>query len=156
MKTKFCRCGYPIVSDTRWNGQAHILVFRDGRTNAEISECPGCGESETAWLTIQGGVMRLKNVLLDEPPKIWSWWTPNERVVAVHNGSGKATYSAVIPADVVICDLCNDSILTTPVPVLWDGYAACAKCFASISGISLDEAARQDGIRLQTLEEGTC
>lgn len=158
MKTKYCRCGYPIVADTRWNGQAHILVFHDGRTNAQISECPGCGDSETNWLIILGGKMCLKaNALLDEPPKIWTWQTPGERGVAVYDNSGKAVYSAVIPADVVVCDLCNAGIGTRPVPVLWDGYVVCAKCFASFSGLTLEEAARRDGIRLEAPEqEGIC
>jgi len=77
----------------------------------------------------------------------------------VYDQSGKAVYSTVIPADVVVCDLCNAGIPTRPVPVLWDGYAVCAKCFARFSGLTLEEAARRDGIRLEALEleeEGIC
>jgi hypothetical protein len=154
MTTKYCRCGYPIELSERWNGLAHVLVFRDRRTGAEISECPGCGEGETAWLEMRGGeALGLKpGALLDEPPKTWSWWTPTERMVAVLNERGEAEYSATLSADDVVCDLCNRSITFQPVPLLWESYAVCADCFEGTCGLSLEEAARRDGIALKEAE----
>ncbi|MFZ5882472.1 MAG: hypothetical protein ACOYYI_01680 [Chloroflexota bacterium] len=73
---KYCPCGYPIVVDERWNGLAWVLDFRDGRTNAEISECPNCGESETAWLWLPPGSENLHlkpGALLDEAPQKCNW-----------------------------------------------------------------------------------
>jgi len=158
METKYCSCGYPILVGTRWNGLAHVLVFRDGRTGAEIGECPGCGESRTAWLWLPPGCENLHlrpGALLDKPPKDWTWWTPDNRdnrCLTVLNDKGEVVHSAIVPAEVVVCDLCNATIETRPVPVFWDGYAACERCFREISGLSLEEAAQRDGIVLFVVE----
>jgi hypothetical protein len=141
MTTKYCRCGYPIELSERWNGLARVLVFLDGRTGAEIGECPNCGEGETLGLK--------PGALLDELPKTWSWWTPTERTMAVLNERGEAEYSATLSADDVVCDLCNHSITFQPVPLLWESYAVCADCFKGTCGLSLEEAARRDGIALK-------
>lgn len=157
MKTKYCPCGYPITVDTRWNGLAYIPVFRDGRSGVEISECPNCGESKSAWLWLppDSENLRLKpGALLDEAPKIWTWWTPAERKIAVWmEGEAQPVYEQTLGAEDVVCDLCNASITTQPVPLLWEGYAVCAKCFQKSAQLTLEEAARRDGIRLVDMAE---
>ncbi len=80
--------------------------------------------------------------------KPWTWWTPTKRTVAVLNERGETVYSATLPADDVICDLCNRAVAFQPVPLLWDGCAACADCFQKHIGISLEDAARREGITL--------
>lgn len=128
---KYCPCGYPIIVDTRWNGLVEVVLFRDGRSGAEIEACPGCGENRTGWLRWEGEAIRLRpGALCDEPPRIWVW----RRCEAA-----------------TTCDLCRAPILQQPAPLLWDGNLVCAECFQSVLGASLEEAARQDGVRLTAL-----
>lgn len=63
----YCSCGTEIRVDSRWNGLVHRIVFmHDGE---EISECPGCGESATAWLDCgQEQLVYRKGALLYERP----------------------------------------------------------------------------------------
>ena len=62
----FCKCGQKINVTSRWNGLANVLIFQD-ENGQEISECPGCGENETAWLENKGGTLMLSNRLLSSP-----------------------------------------------------------------------------------------
>ena len=65
----YCRCGQPIDIEYRWNGLAERVVFINPETREEIDHCPGCGESVTAWLELDGDALRLiDGALLDEPP----------------------------------------------------------------------------------------
>ena len=63
----YCSCGTEIRVDSRWNGLVHRVVFlHDGD---EISECPGCGESVTAWLECgQERLVYRHGALLEERP----------------------------------------------------------------------------------------
>lgn len=84
----------------------------------------------------------------------WTWWTPDDRLFMVYGEDGHIAYAETIPAEVAICDLCNGDILVRPVPVVWGDYALCPDCFAETTGITLEEAARRDGVQLEG--EGTC
>lgn len=63
----YCSCGTEIEVGSRWNGVVHRVVFmHDGE---EISECPGCGESVTAWLECgQDRLVYRSGALLYERP----------------------------------------------------------------------------------------
>ena len=52
----------------------------------------------------------------------------------------------------MICDVCNADVCVTPVPVV-GGNALCPDCFQEMVCMSVEEAARQDGVAIQYLEK---
>ncbi len=86
----------------------------------------------------------------------WTWWTPppNRPAYILHTeGDGKAVVEGLsIPADFVVCDICNRTITIRPVPLLFVSYAACPACFQRETGISVEDAAKNDGIELKEIE----
>ncbi len=74
------------------------------------------------------------------------WWNPADRVVSVLSPLGGDEHM-LLPADAVFCDVCGAGIPFAPVPVV-SGYALCDVCFTRKYGITVDEAARREGIEL--------
>jgi hypothetical protein len=73
---------------------------------------------------------------------------PADRVASVYPLDGGAGEHLVIPADVVFCDICGVAIAIRPVPVT-GSYALCPTCFQRAYGMTVEEAARKDGIDLR-------
>ncbi len=85
------------------------------------------------------------------------WWTPPPHrpayVLHTENNGHSALEGLSIPADFVICDICNQMITIRPVPLLFEDYAACPACFQRDTGMSVEDAAKNDGIELKEVEE---
>jgi len=90
-----------------------------------------------------------------QQPTEHQWWTPpKNRTAFVMHMDGHDVHSDIqIPETFVLCDLCNNMILIRPVPLLYDDYAGCPVCFQTHTGISVEDAAQNDGIDLTTLSE---
>ena len=117
MTTKYCQCGQPIEVDRGWNGIVHRVVFRDPETGEEITHCPGCGESVTAWLEIRDGALRLTDgALLDEPP---TPDPPAARLVFVcpHCGAFAALNDSIEDGSVLTCDKCGGIAIVSLEPL---------------------------------------
>ncbi len=76
------------------------------------------------------------------------WWQPNARpAYLLYTEEGGIEEGPTLGADEVICDYCNTDVLYTPVAVS-AGNALCPECFQSVYHMTLEEAARRDGITL--------
>jgi hypothetical protein len=84
----------------------------------------------------------------------WTWWTPpvNRPAYILHTKDGETEEGMSIPDNLVICDICNATISLRPVPLLYISYATCPVCFQRDTGISAEEAAILDGIKLAEIE----
>lgn len=81
------------------------------------------------------------------------WWTPRERPAYIlWTEDGGVENGPLLGADEVICDVCNADVCVTPVPVV-GGNALCPDCFREMVCMSVEEAARQDGVAIQYLEK---
>ncbi len=77
----------------------------------------------------------------------YRWWNPEDRAVTIIPLTGGVPKTVHFSADVVFCDLCGEAIEFTPVPVAGTN-ALCAVCFEQTFHVSLDAAARRDGIEI--------
>jgi hypothetical protein len=95
----------------------------------------------------------------DDIPRAWRWWTPPPRRrgwrLAFENPDGTFSFveGPTLTDREVYCDLCGDWIPFRPVPLLLGSDALCSRCMRNVTGVSLDEAARMDGVALQWLDE---
>ena len=83
---------------------------------------------------------------------IANWWAPpptRKAYVLLSPQGGEIGID--IPANFVLCDICNKTIAIRPVPLLYENYAACPACFERDTAISVEEAAKADGVTLATL-----
>ncbi len=83
----------------------------------------------------------------------WQWWRPTRRVAfVISDWDGNVlAEGGVLEADEVLCDICNAFVLIRPVPVT-GSYALCPRCFERTFGLTVEQAAEQDGIPLTELE----
>lgn len=76
------------------------------------------------------------------------WWQPNARPsYLLYTEENGIEEGPMLGADDVICDTCNADVLYTPVAVS-SGYALCPECFEKEYGMTVQEAAKRDGVTL--------
>lgn len=76
------------------------------------------------------------------------WWQPNARpAYLLYTEEGGIEEGPMLGADEVICDLCNGDVSYSPVAV-YAGNALCPECFQKVYHMSLEGAAKRDGVTL--------
>ncbi len=83
--------------------------------------------------------MKTKTIVIDGRPEIVEWWDRSDfqgRFNMVMGADENMQPVAdpqhldisTVPDDCIVCDYCNDDLLTFPVPVI-GGSALCPECF---------------------------
>ena len=95
-----------------------------------------------------------KEVRVRGLPRAWAWWDPPEERLSyvVYGEDEEPIFGPMLGNLDVFCDLCNVRLLIRPVPVFLGSYALCRKCFQSVIGIPLEEAAEMDGVSLHEIQ----
>ncbi len=128
-------------------------------------EAPACSEGKRLWQLVRSAFMRYEAGRgtwaeyrdayrkWQAHARAWNWWRPTRRTAYIITDWDGNVLDAegILEADEVICDLCNAWVTVRPVPVS-GSYALCPKCFKRMFGLTVAQAAEQDGIPLTELE----
>jgi hypothetical protein len=133
-------------------------VRREDGYEARVERRPGVIEVRMRG-PIWGRAVKTFEVREGEIPRAWAWWTPPPLrrgwVIAWEreDGSVELFEGPSLDHRQVYCDVCGAWIAHRPVPILLGSHALCSRCMRNVTGVSLDEAARMDGVALQWLDE---